>query len=388
MIMADKQALRHLRNALRDMVRKYPFHAYLLALASFEEDRSIETMAVLFCDRRYRYKYNPVFICQCTPEERMGVIHHEINHVLFGHVIAKPEDFPNVKAKLIAEEVTVNEWVCEPLPGHPLTLEQFPYLPAGEDTYKRYERLAARDDLPDLKPLDDHQVWHLGAGNFGNLHPNDPAAMRRLRLMAAAGKNPQARDQLVAEIMRRFPGDGRVEQVPAEGPTAAPINWRRVLESTQRRPRHRDATYKRPPRRLPHMLGILPGYRMQPGPLTIVAVVDTSGSMNGPTLATIKGELSKLNRVGKVTVVECDNHIRAKYPYRGVFRHVHGRGGTSFCPPLATSFLDPLRPDVVVYFTDGDGLAPEHPPRVPVIWSLCHGGKRPAPWGRVVRLER
>ena len=81
---------------------------------------------------------------RCSYDELIGVFQHEINHLLFGHVVATPEDYPDSEARIIAEEVTVNEWVVVPLPGRPLTLDQFPSLKPLEDTKTRYARLARK----------------------------------------------------------------------------------------------------------------------------------------------------------------------------------------------------------------------------------------------------
>ena len=63
-------------------------------------------------------------------------------------------------------------------------------------------------------------------------------------------------------------------------------------------------------------------------------------------------------------------------------------GGTDLRPPFEPEILCKLRPDVVVYFTDGCGPAPERPPRMPVIWCLTPIGDPPARWGHVVRMPR
>lgn len=39
---------------------------------------------------------------------------------LFEHVFADPAEFPNRWARVVAEEVSTNEWVLGPLPGHPV----------------------------------------------------------------------------------------------------------------------------------------------------------------------------------------------------------------------------------------------------------------------------
>ena len=51
------------------------------------------------------------------------------------------------------------------------------------------------------------------------------------------------------------------------------------------------------------------------------------------------------------------------------------------------SMLRRHRADLVIYFTDGHGPAPEDAPQVLVIWCLTPGGKAPTPWGMVVRMK-
>src|SRR5580698_1244229 len=106
-----------LQIALRRMVRDYPFHAHLLSASRFGPDPSIGTMAVTVRNGEFWFLYAPDFVDGCTFDQLAGVLHHEINHVLFEHLFADPVDYPDREALLIAQEVTVNEWVREPLPG-------------------------------------------------------------------------------------------------------------------------------------------------------------------------------------------------------------------------------------------------------------------------------
>lgn len=107
------QATAAIRSALCRMARKYPYHAEWLSLDHWQEEPGVATMAVTVRGDRVRFYYNPTFVCDCTPEEHEAVIHHELNHVVFRHPFAKPKDYPNRHARLIAEEVTVNEHVPE-----------------------------------------------------------------------------------------------------------------------------------------------------------------------------------------------------------------------------------------------------------------------------------
>ena len=80
--------------------------------------------------------------------------------------------------------------------------------------------------------------------------------------------------------------------------------------------------------------------------------------------------LGRMSRTYEIHVVECDAEITAEYRFAGSLEELQGRGGTDLCPPLEPQVLRRVRPDVVVYFTDGDGPAPDLAPKVPVIWCL------------------
>jgi predicted metal-dependent peptidase len=117
-----------------------------------------------------------------------------------------------------------------------------------------------------------------------------------------------------------------------------------------------------------------------------MAVLDTSGSISTQTLEEVGAELARMHRDHDIVVVECDVAVRAVYPFAPPLRHARGRGGTDLRPPFAAEVLNPIRPDVVVYFTDGIGPAPALAPGVPVLWCLTARGTRPTPWGGAVRL--
>jgi predicted metal-dependent peptidase len=117
-----------------------------------------------------------------------------------------------------------------------------------------------------------------------------------------------------------------------------------------------------------------------------MAVIDTSGSMRTLLLERIASELDRMARSHRVTVVECDAVVHRTYPYRGRLTGVHGRGGTDLRPAFAAEVLRTVKPDVIVYFTDGYGPAPASPPGVPVVWCLTPGGQKPVSWGRVIVL--
>jgi predicted metal-dependent peptidase len=138
----------------------------------------------------------------------------------------------------------------------------------------------------------------------------------------------------------------------------------------------------------------LPSYRSQR--LRAVLALDTSGSTTGD-LPQFFAELSSLlNSFGQyeLTVLQCDCQIQHTETFTDEKRFPRdyrwesfGHGGTSFVPPFEYVREHSLRPDVFIYLTDGYGNAPDKPPRFPVLWVLTADGRKPAEWGRCIRLR-
>lgn len=383
-----------MRLGLRRLLRDFPFHAALVGQAAVEADPALDTMAVTVRGATLLL-YSPAFACSCSLDELAGVLQHECNHVIFGHLMADPADYPDREARLIAEEITVNEWVRAPLPGRPILLADYPQLPPDEDTEARYARLAKaggtdakRWPCGPLNPLDDHSAWASAraAGAAGRL------AIQVAARQALGGLTPGQRRSLPAALLGQIgricgdsPGDV-TETLPGGGRSATPVDWRAALRRFVARSVEVRPQFARPPRRFPRLAGVVPGRALRPGKAKVMAVIDTSGSVTPDLLARISAELDRLARLNEVIVVECDAAVQRTYTYRGPLDHVRGRGGTDLRPPLEPSFWRPLRPDVAVYFTDGYGPAHERQPGLPVLWCLVPNGQPPADWGKVVRI--
>lgn len=132
------------RAGIARLAGDYPFHARVLERFRPRADPAVGTMGVGLRDDRLELVFAPEFVAGVTADELGGVLLHEVLHVVLGHVTADPGKFPDREARTIAEEVTVNEFVREPLPGQPIVLAMFPNLPPGESTAERYRRLAGR----------------------------------------------------------------------------------------------------------------------------------------------------------------------------------------------------------------------------------------------------
>ena len=194
----------------------------------------------------------------------------------------------------------------------------------------------------------------------------------------------------VAVLQSRQPGwqpGSATANINARTRDIRPAELRQLLEQMAGSGRDRGARFDRPPRRSPELLGIVPAQARMRNRICVLAVIDTSGSMDDATLASIASILRIIEDAAELTVVECDTAIHRVYPFSGMIRSVVGRGGTDFRPPLEPAFLARTHAEAVVYFTDGEGRAPAKRPEMPVIWALTHGGSPPACWGKVLRVE-
>jgi hypothetical protein len=392
------------RMGIARLAGRYPFHAAVLERFRLQARPEVGTMGVAIGGDAVRLYFDPDFVLGLGADELGGLLLHEVHHVVLGHVTADPADFPDRWARTVAEETVVNEFIALPLPSGAITLDRLRglALPARESTRRRYDRLrrVRRADRlalqgtpgggeagpggwgPEFRPVDDHGPW----AEDPRPDPEKAEAVRREAIREALlavglGAVPlELRAPLEDQGIGRFPASGRSDR---GGRGRGRLDWRHHLRRHVGRLRSIRPVFDRPPRRAPDLIGVWPARGRLPGRPRVMAVVDTSGSMTDALLEQIDAELARLARGFTVLVVESDAAVQRTYPYRRLGDFV-GRGGTDFRPPLEPAFLRRHRPDLVVFFTDGCGPAPAVPPRVPVLWCLSPGGRRPAPWGRMV----
>jgi len=117
----------------------------------------------------------------------------------------------------------------------------------------------------------------------------------------------------------------------------------------------------------------------------VMVVFDTSGSMSSKDLQDSVAELHLIQRYmnADVTLIQCDTRVQGHTKFRkGTKIEIHGRGGTDFRPVFEYIQKKKLSPDVLVFFTDGEGPAPDKAPKsYPVIWVYTSGYHRKQDWG-------
>jgi predicted metal-dependent peptidase len=392
-----QQAAGKIKLAMTRLADKYAFHARVLEQFLLQPRPAVGTMGVIVQGDKILLLFSPDFVLETSADELVGVLLHEVNHVVLGHITADPKEFPVRWARTVAEEVTANEFVNETLPDGAISLDQFPGLPPRESTAQRYERLkkvAPSQRFPihvdadvwiggqgtGQSTLDDHRVW----GEVQDRQVAQEVLAEVLQQASWQAEVPEGlRDALQALGVGSTPGH---DEYQLRSTAQGRLDWRQLLRRYVGQALEPSPSLNRPPRRFPDLIGIVPSRNYRPLRPRVLAVIDTSASISDDVLEEIAGELRRLARSHTVTVCECDTEIRKVYKFRNKLELVIGRGGTDLRPPLAPEFFRKHRPDAIVYCTDGFGPAPDRPPSVPVVWCLTVGGRQPASWGRAITM--
>lgn len=371
--------------------QRYPYHREVLSRMRILPSNRTRTMCVGWEDGQVTLRWSRNFVENLTADEVCGVLCHEVNHVIGRHIDMRPPEYADAHALLVATEVTANEYIRELDLLPRITLDQYPELPPDESAHERYERLPKKKPASQLRPtqtpgespaqagaLDDHSTWE----EFRKADQDEVDAAVTALLSDSWDALSEAEKTKVAGTL---PGSLNRLLIEQKGRK----DWRAVLRARLGRKIREVSVMNYPNRRLPDLCGVVPSRRRIPDKLRILAAIDTSGSMSEEVLSGIAAEVMKMRRDFEILVVEADAEIRRVRNAEEIYSitEAAGGGGTDFRPALAPEFLRENQIDVVVYFTDGFGPAPEKRPFVPVIWCLTEDGEKPVPWGECIRLE-
>lgn len=388
---ARKKALLRLLEA--DRARLLLWHPFTARLA-------LHLAIVPLCDWRVptaatdgRHVFFDIdFADTLTPAERVGVLAHELWHSAMAHSLRQgPRDR---KLWGLAADAEVNALLSADglqVPEHAVRFSEM----AGRSAEQIYAWL--RDQCP--------QEW-LGLATYDVHDPLPGATPQHVDWVedpdfaCGAAMSEEMRRQWQHNLAVAMQSAARAGALPAgvaqlvQKVLEPRVSWNQVLSQFLQRSRAGASSWARISRRHIWRSAWLPGRADQS--LRIVVGLDTSGSTEG-LLASFVAELRgilKSFREYDILVLECDARIHRETRITpanasGWMREVVGAGG--LLGGGGTSFLeiferaDKEDPHALLLFTDGDGLAPEHPPRWPVLWVLAgEGARRPVDWGQSV----
>jgi predicted metal-dependent peptidase len=269
----------------------------------------------------------------------------------------------------------------------------------GQSAEQVYRELAgARQCRGRGRLADVHSVPDLGGGAFdtrplgaegpqrdSRFAPSLNRATEKIwasRILAAAGQVERWGGQLPGSATRLVEGLRRPE-----------LPWRDWLRQFVVSAVGDRRAWLPPSRRHLHRGLYLPSRREET--LRIAVAIDTSASTQPLQVAFLSELAGLVDAYGRyeILLIQGDARIQdvATYtqdePLRPAELELRGFGGTDFRPVFRHLRQHALAPSALVFLTDGHGVAPSHPPDYAVLWALPRTGQRPAPWGRVVRLD-
>ena len=169
------------------------------------------------------------------------------------------------------------------------------------------------------------------------------------------------------------------------------LPWRVLLARYMSATAREDYSYSRPSSRRGDP-ALYPSMRSHE--TNIIVAVDTSGSIGEREIAEFISEIDAIKsqvRAG-VTLLTCDSDLNVGCPWKfeawDTFKfdiEIRGGGGTNFKPVFEWIEQQDATPDLLVYFTDAEGVFPEFELFFPVTWLVK--GKAKVPFGVRVQLN-
>jgi predicted metal-dependent peptidase len=381
----------------KDLMLKEPFYGLFLIMLNKQWNNTVvPTAGVSRLGINYQLYLNENFWKELTPDQRIGLLKHELLHIGFFH-LTDYEHLTDPTISNIAKDIEINQYIDKAfLPPGPMLPETFPELKLEpkKGTKYYYDKLMQGANNPGTCPnldkvlegteegkiqvqvsingqgdvevnLPDHSTWK----EFDNL---DEATKKLIKtqtehiLKEVAEQVEKSRGTVpgeFAEIIKRIN-----ELEPPK------FNWRGYVK---RFVGGSIKTFTKMSRHKPNFRFIEnPGLKHKHRRHILVAV-DTSASVCTEELKEFLNEINHIQRTGtEVTIIQCDSAIShiGKFDPKKDFE-IHGRGGTSFHP--VTDYYDEnyRKYNCLIYLTDGEASAPEKC-RGPVLWVISSKSPR------------
>ena len=381
--------------ARTELVLKYPFFGKLaLGLEIIESDK-FDTMAT---DGQRLY-YNREWVKSITHQERVGVIAHEVLHVVSKHHLRRGKMYAyywNVAGDYVINDILLEDGFILPEGG----LHNSEY--ASMQTEKVY-------DLVYQESKDDSGDDASGGDGDGDDSGDDGKAPSWGEVIDAVNdEGGSLSDADIKELEREINvsvlqavqsakgmgGKGSAFQKMIESVKQDKVDWEDVLAN------HMldnltpcDYNFNNPDRRFIYQDMYLPSVEKEPNQ-NIAIAIDTSGSIYEDTKAMFLDAINNIITVGKpnkVSLIYCDDHVQeVKTFYKGEKITLdHLWGGCTDYEPVFKYIDKELDNDVsyLVYLTDGycycDRLVE---PDYPVIWATTETSKY-FTFGEIVDVE-
>ena len=404
----------------------------------------IPTMAVYY-DNGFNFIYNPVFALTLSKPNMVGVIKHELFHLIFKH-ISRKKGITDFEKWNIAADLAINSIIKDYIPegGMVPDLEQFKHLDLewlknAEYYYNKLDEKACNS----IRPKTNYKVKIKGSGGSGGQpqkgqgggQPQDGEGDGDQQdQQGLGGGKPDDNGEFEVEVggmtdVHDWDGE-KQKEVPEEilevdikqllenaynnsttskmwGNTPADlikeieafifkkseIPWqvlfrkyimfaKKIKNIITRQRKNRNYGWKFPGKKIIEEL-------------SICAIFDTSGSVSEAEFIACLNELYSMSKaVSSINIVHCDTQPYdvgklTKSMLSGTGKKKlsrRGYGGTDMSPAVRYC-EEKYKPDVIVCLTDTYMDWNWKPSKIPMIWVSTNENKAPKQFGRTVHLK-
>jgi len=339
------------------------FFGRLALYLEFVEEPECKTLAV---DGKHIY-YNPDFVLTLSRELTKSAIVHEVMHCVFQHMSRRGSRNPrkwNMAGDYAINDIIKNAkfpldkgWLHDPAYAGMSAEHVYDLLPEGEDGSGPQDEV--RDAPAGEGKADVGMDWQIAVSQAAQACKNK-------------GEMPKGMERIIGDL------------------TTPSVPWREVLQRFITQTTKDDYTWSRPNKKFLEAGWFLPTLHSE-SMGEIAVVIDTSGSIDQPTLDAFGSEIEAIvaqTRPSNVVVIYCDaavNHVDEFAPGDTLKFVAHGGGGTDFRPAFTFVATRPTPPVCLAYLTDMYGSFPSAEPEYPVLW--CATSDVVGPFGETLRIE-
>ena len=361
----------------------YVFYLHMVSQCRIKFDPDMKApAAVNFEYDHYNLFINPTRWDELPLPHRVGIVKHEMLHILYQHIFRKEEryhDHFNIAADCALNQHITRSHLPD-LAVLPDTMSTQLSLQAGKSivvppnlTSEEYYDLIQQvieenpEGFPEGTPelgdtLDDHGKWNESKGD--KLISKDIA---KKMLDKAATQTQKSRGNLPNEYAQW------VEALSSK----ANVRWQQVLRRVAGNKRVDEVrTLRKPSRRLPDLMHVKG--KVKDRKYDLVVIADVSGSVSNAELMYGIAEITHISKLTQTTtkLIQVDTN---PYPPQDISTKLtkfqrKASGGTYLSPALDTASQYHINFNAVVVITDGylssDDIVKFHDTGKPIIWLL------------------
>jgi len=351
-----------------ELLKNQEYYGHLIQQFNRIFSKTIPTAGVSYNKGKFSLTINEDFFKSLSKKEREAVLIHECLHCLNHHLVRRNKySIKEYRLLNVAMDMAINTFISN-LPEKAL-------LPKEEWEKNRefeyyYDKLKEEQEKCDQngegpgETLDDHSQW-------GDVSEEELDAAIKEAANRAASKtkgNLPANIQLLLDKMNKNSVDWKKVLKRYIGLAEKEIK----LQTKMKRNRRYGITY--------------PGWRVEPQ-LNVYVAVDVSGSVPDNYVNQFFGEINKIvdKKDINVEVFEVDMQINQRYTFKKNQQiKVLGRGGTDY--NIFFEGIKAEKPDLIIYFGDGESSPVQKKPNAPVLWAMMPGCTPPNEWGKKLEV--